>query len=163
MFLLSVTRRLRQHACTPAAFAALSDVVRTLESDPDTDWSRVDIEALRQHLIDMDEVTLNARVAATDVPGGARFEVTGVARAAEAIARMAAAHASQPDATLGMRLTVQPISGGVIVTATSEDVGDARSVARIRGLGFHGLLALGDHHAAHHVMIAQGRHADAHR
>ncbi len=41
-----------------SAFAALQEVVSYLMADPATDWSRVDIEALRQHLIDMDNVTL---------------------------------------------------------------------------------------------------------
>ena len=47
-----------------------------LMSDPTTDWSRVDIEALRQHLIGMDNVTLRARVHVEEVDGGARFEAT---------------------------------------------------------------------------------------
>ena len=44
------------------AFAANQEVVAILASDPATDWSKVDIEALRQHLIDMNSVTLRARV-----------------------------------------------------------------------------------------------------
>jgi hypothetical protein len=43
------------------AFGAIQEVVRILESDPKTDWSKVDLEALRQHLIDMNEVTLKGR------------------------------------------------------------------------------------------------------
>src|SRR5690349_19552961 len=35
-----------------AAFATISEIVRMLKADPKTDWSRVNIEALRQHLID---------------------------------------------------------------------------------------------------------------
>jgi hypothetical protein len=31
-----------------------------LEADPKTDWSKVNISALREHLIDMDEVTMRA-------------------------------------------------------------------------------------------------------
>jgi hypothetical protein len=37
-----------------SAFAAIQEIVAMLEADPKTDWSRVNIEALRQHLIDMD-------------------------------------------------------------------------------------------------------------
>lgn len=33
-----------------------------LEADSKTDWSKVDIEALRQYLIDMDNVTLRSAV-----------------------------------------------------------------------------------------------------
>ncbi len=43
-----------------AAFGAVQEIVEILEADPATDWSKVDIDALRQHLIDMDNVTLHA-------------------------------------------------------------------------------------------------------
>ncbi|MFX5914869.1 hypothetical protein ABTE45_18800, partial [Acinetobacter baumannii] len=45
-----------------SAFAAILEIVALLEADPATDWSKVNIEALRQHLIDMDNVTLRADV-----------------------------------------------------------------------------------------------------
>ena len=48
-----------------------------LEADPKTDWSKVDIEALRRHLIDMNNVTLYADVRSEPVEGGMRFTVTG--------------------------------------------------------------------------------------
>ena len=43
-----------------AAFATISEVVRLLKADSATDWSKVDIEALRRHLIDMDAVTMRS-------------------------------------------------------------------------------------------------------
>jgi len=52
------------------AFGAIQEVVRILDADPKTDWSKVDLEALRQHLIDMNEVTLNADADAKTVDGG---------------------------------------------------------------------------------------------
>jgi hypothetical protein len=45
-----------------AALGAMQEIVRMLEADPDTDWSKVTLTALREHLIDMDEVTLRAVV-----------------------------------------------------------------------------------------------------
>ena len=39
------------------AFGTIQEIVRMLEADPATDWSKVNIGALREHLIDMDEVT----------------------------------------------------------------------------------------------------------
>ena len=54
------------------AFGALAEVVRLLDADPETDWSKVDLERLRQHLIDMNEVVLRSEVKQTPVPGGAR-------------------------------------------------------------------------------------------
>ena len=49
------------------AFGAIQEVVRMLEADPNTDWSKVNLEALRQHLIDMNEVTLKAEAVAKPV------------------------------------------------------------------------------------------------
>jgi hypothetical protein len=40
------------------AFGAIQEIVRLLEADPDTDWSKIDLVALREYLIDMSEVTL---------------------------------------------------------------------------------------------------------
>jgi hypothetical protein len=42
------------------AFGTIQEIVQILEADPKTDWSKVNLEALRQHLIDMNEVTLKA-------------------------------------------------------------------------------------------------------
>ena len=42
------------------AFGTIQEVVQILEADPTTDWSKVNIPALREHLIDMNEVTLRA-------------------------------------------------------------------------------------------------------
>ena len=51
------------------AFGAIQEIVRTLDADPNTDWSKVDLEALRQHLIDMNEVTLRADAAPKQIDG----------------------------------------------------------------------------------------------
>ena len=42
------------------AFGTIQEIVQMLEADPATDWSKVNIAALREHLIDMNEVTLHA-------------------------------------------------------------------------------------------------------
>lgn len=44
------------------AFGAIQEIVQILDADPNTDWSKVDLEALRRHVIDMNEVTLKADV-----------------------------------------------------------------------------------------------------
>jgi len=43
------------------AFGTIQEIVRMLEADPSTDWSKADIAVLREHLIDMNEVTLRAK------------------------------------------------------------------------------------------------------
>src|SRR5271167_3406497 len=74
------------------AFGAIQEIVRLLETDPKTDWSKVDLQALRQHLIDMSEVTLKADAAAKPIEGGLEIAVTGSGRAL-AIQRMIPAYA----------------------------------------------------------------------
>ena len=62
------------------AFGAIQEIVRILDADPKTDWSKVDLEALRQHLIDMNEVTLHADAAPKQIDGGLEIAVTGSGR-----------------------------------------------------------------------------------
>lgn len=57
-----------------SAFAAIQEIVVLLEADRKTDWSRVDIEGLRQHLIDMQNVTLGTKVSSSKIGDGIRFE-----------------------------------------------------------------------------------------
>ena len=58
-------------------FGAIQEIVQMLEADPKTDWSKVNLEALRQHLIDMNEVTLKAAESAKVIDGGLEITVTG--------------------------------------------------------------------------------------
>ena len=139
-----------------AAFAAIAEVVRLLEADPATDWRTVNIERLRQHLIDMDLVTMRSRVQSRSVTGGAVFTVQGSGTAINAIKRMTKAHVAMMMAEQGPRIERVELVDGVRLTVTARDSTDAVSIARIRGLGFAGLLASGEHHAAHHLAIAQG-------
>src|SRR5438046_533729 len=74
------------------AFATIGEIVRVLDSDSTTDWSRVNMEALRQHLIDMNEVTLHSTIVQHDAERGLTADVTGPGRTESAIRRMLAAH-----------------------------------------------------------------------
>ncbi|MBP6773996.1 MAG: hypothetical protein KA154_13435 [Gemmatimonadaceae bacterium] len=159
-----------EHASGPAlptqggqsAFAAVSEIVKLLESDPKTDWSKVNLEALRQHLIDMDAVTLRARVKQSTVTRGLSMDVTGDAPVAAAIRRMVGAHAPTLEALGGWRASTAPIPGGMRLTVVASDASDSATVTRIRALGFIGLMTQGDHHTQHHLMIATGAGAHAH-
>ena len=75
------------------AFGAIQEIVQILDADPKTDWSKVDLEALRQHLIDMNEVTLRADTAPKEIDGGLEIAVTGTGRTLVAIQRMVPAWA----------------------------------------------------------------------
>lgn len=138
-----------------AAFAAIAEIVRILEADPKTDWSKVNLEALRQHLIDMDDLTLRAMVRTEPITGGASFVVTGTGRVRDAIRRMAKEH-GQMMGSAGVRWVTEEIPEGVKVTVTSTTPNDAKAVARIRGLGFIGLMTVGEHHTVHHLGVARG-------
>lgn len=139
-----------------AAFGAISEVVRMLKADPNTDWSRVNIEALRQHLIDMDDVTMHAVVVQRNVAGGIAVDVTGSGRTAAAIRRMAMNHSRMLDQGPEYRASAREIPNGAQLTFTAKNPSDAKMVAQIRGLGFAGLMTEGDHHAPHHLAIARG-------
>ena len=56
----------------------------------------------------------------------------------------------------GLTWVTQEIAEGVTVTVTSTTPGDVKSVARIRGLGFIGLMTVGEHHTRHHLGVARG-------
>ena len=135
-----------------SAFTAIQEIVERLMADPETDWSSVDIEALRRHLIDMDNVTLRADVVAREVEGGARFEATSDAPDVTASIRaMVPAHAAAMDGAEGWTMRAEEIPGGAALTVTGGDP------ARIRALGFIGVMAFGMHHQAHHLALATGR------
>jgi hypothetical protein len=139
-----------------AAFGAISEVVRMLEADPKTDWTKVNIEALRQHLIDMDEVTMRSIAVQRNVPGGIEVDVTGTGRTTDAIRRMTRNHSSMLESGSEYHASAKDIPGGARLTVTAKSA-DANTVARIRGLGFAGIMTEGDHHAAHHIAIARGQ------
>lgn len=144
------------------AFGAIAEVVALLDADPATDWRRVDLERLRQHLVDMHEVVLRADVRATPVEGGLVMEVTGAGRVEQAIRAMVVPHARELDAMPDLAATAEARPGGVRLTVRAADPQDARAVARIRGLGFAGLLTLGAHHQVHHLAIARGEAMHGH-
>jgi len=145
------------------AFGAISEIVRLLDADPRTDWNTVDFERLRQHLIDMNEVVLRSAVAASVVPGGLAMEITGPARTEQAIRAMVAPHAEELDRMPEWTARTEPIAGGLRLTVTARTPEDAKTVARIRGLGFAGLLVQGGHHGPHHLAMAKGEALPGHR
>ena len=141
------------------AFGAVQEIVHILEADPKTDWSKVALEALRQHLIDMNEVTLRADAAATETDGGVTIAVTGSGRTLAAIQRMVPAHAAALNGLNGWNATATATPDGVLITVTARDPKEAR---HIRGLGFIGLVASGAHHQPHHLDMARGEFSDTH-
>ena len=138
------------------AFGAIAEIVQILEADPDTEWSKVDLERLRQHLIDMNEVVLRSAVKQTPVPGGLAMEITGNGRTERAIRAMVVPHALELDRMADWAAKTESVPSGVRLTVVAERPDDAKLVARIRGLGFPGLMTQGAHHQSHHLAMAKG-------
>ena len=136
------------------AFGALQEIVGILDADPKTDWSKVDLEALRQHLIDMNEVTLHAEAASKQIDNGVEIAVTGSGRTLLAIQRMIPAYAQMANGHNGWTAKVSEVPSGELLTVTATD---PKEVRHIRGLGFIGLLASGSWHQPHHLAMARGQ------
>ena len=137
------------------AFGAIQEVVRLLEADPATNWSKVDIGPLREHLIDMDEVTLDAVTDEKPLDNGIEILVTGEGRTADAIKRMVPAHAHALSAT-GWNAKTEDLPNGVKLVVTSDDPAQA---TRLKALSFMGIMVQGSHHQMHHLMMAKGEFA----
>jgi hypothetical protein len=137
------------------AFGTIQEIVRILEADPATDWSKVNIGALREHLIDMHEVTLHAVAKERLIPDGIDITVTGAGRTRDAIRRMVPAHAREL-AAMGWTARTEDAADGVRLTVTSKD---PRQAVKLKALGFMGIMVQGAHHQPHHLMMARGAFA----
>ena len=141
------------------AFGTVQEIVQILEADPKTDWSKVNLEALRQHLIDMNEVTLKAEAAPKHIDGGLEITITGNDRTLVAIQRMIPAWVETMNGHQGWGTKAAPLPNGEVLTVTATD---PKEVQHIRGLGFIGLLVSGAHHQPHHLAMAKGEFAHMH-
>jgi hypothetical protein len=137
-----------------AAFAAIQEVVARLDADPSTDWSKVNIDRLRNHLLDMDEVMMRARSEVTPIDGGVRISVTGEGATLDAIKRMIPAHAAMMNGYHEWRGQTETRVDSVVWTILTPSESER---TRIRALGLFGLLTLGSHHGPHHLAMAKGQ------
>lgn len=129
-----------------------------LLADPSTNWSKVDVDALRQHLIDMDEVTMRATVQKEPIDHGLRMVVTGEGRTREAIQRMLPAHAQDINGLDGWTVQAKALPNGEELTVTGASDADA---TKIRALGFMAIMTLGTHQI-HHLAMAKGEMMHTH-
>ena len=134
------------------AFGTIQEVVQILQADPATDWSKVNIAALRQHLIDMNEVTLRAAAAERVLDNGIEIAVTGEGRTLEAIKRMVPAHVSELR-EIGWNAKSEDLPNGVRLTVIASE---SQPLAKLKALGFMGIMVQGAHHQPHHLMMAKG-------
>ena len=140
-----------------AALGAIQEIVRILQADPHTDWSKVNVDALRQHLIDMDEVTMRAAARKEAIGNGLRIEISGSGRTLEAIQRMVPDHAREIDGINGWTVRTTSMPDGVVLIVVSTN---PTEVQKIRALGFMGQ---GSHHQPHHLAMAKGEPMHMHQ
>ena len=139
-----------------AALAAMAEIVEILNADPETDWDKVDIDALREHLVDMKNLTEGAQVVASTSGNQITFFVSGEGLVKRAIQNMVPAHAAELKASLGWSTAAElTVEGATLTVTTSPEL----EIVKLVGLGFFGIMATGAHHQAHHLMIARGEGA----
>jgi len=135
-------------------FAVIQEVIALLEANPDTDWSAVNIEALRLHLVEMQDMTLNVNVVQQPINFGFQAVITPTTkRALQSMIRVLSAHPSQMKEETGWDMFVTDNNGIFTIEVTSNQLQD---VDKIRGLGYIGIMAYGNHHQPHHWAMASG-------
>lgn len=134
-------------------FGAISEI-NTLIEDAGMGWVKVDLDALWEHLKDMDALMTGAVVTKTELKNGLSMIVSGNGAAARAVENMIPTHASflrsvRPN--WDIQIDGENARYEVIVTASNE-----AEIERIKALGFSGFMVQDDHHASHHLGIATG-------
>ena len=140
-----------------AVFGAVQEAIRRLEADSTTDWSTVDVARLRRHLLDMHRVAVHVTVEEkTSIENGVRLRVRPTTEAARAsLDRVLDAHPHMLKQEAGWSMTVEEVDGAYVLRTTTDDPADT---AKIRALGYMGLLAYGQHHQRHHWHLVNGKH-----
>ncbi len=139
------------------AFGTIQEIMTLLLNDPATDWSKVNIETLRQHLLDMEDMTKNVNVISqTPIDNGMVAIVKPTTkRSALALKRVFMAHPQvlKQESGFDMAVTFNKDNNQYTLTTTTNNKAD---IDKIRGLGYIGLMAYGSHHQAHHLAMAKG-------
>lgn len=137
-------------------FGTIQEVIHKLEADPDTDWSKVNLEALRQHLLDMKAFTEEVSVVSQkNIKNGTMIQVKPeTERAVGALKRLFKMHPAMLKEEKGWEMVAKQNNNGWTITVTTKNKSE---VEKIRALGYIGLLAEGAHHQYHHWMIATGQ------
>lgn len=137
-------------------FGTIQEVVQKLEADPKTDWSKVDLEALRQHLLDMKAFTEEVDIISKkSIAKGVKIQVHAqTRRAGIALKHLFSMHPAMLKMEKGWDMEAKHNGDLWTITCTTSK---SAEVEKIRALGYIGLLAEGAHHQLHHWMIATGR------
>ena len=137
-----------------SAFAAIAEIVAKLEGDSNTDWTTVNIDSLRTHLVDMNELTLNASVTTQELDEQTiQFRVEGTARTLSAINSMVPTHAHMVRNLKDWDIVVISQPQGVTLTVSTSSTDE---FVKLKALGFFGFMTIGAHHQLHHFQMATG-------
>lgn len=135
-------------------FATLQEAIVQLEANPDTDWEKVNVEALRSHLLEMVDMSVNVAVVETPLANGFQARVKPITeRAEDSLRKVLSAHPQQLEAETGWDMQVSDADGEFTITVTTAN---DQEIARIKALGYIGVMARGDHHKPHHWAILSG-------
>ncbi len=141
------------------AFAAIAEIVELLVNDPTTDWSKVNIDTLRNHLVDMNQVTLYAEAKTEVMDGKVVFTITGSGRTLKAIQTMVMAHSKVLDDSTAWEVSAKITENGAVMSVGSSKPAAVKVIA---ALGFFGVMATGAHHQPHHFGMAKGLMVHSH-
>ncbi len=83
---------------------------------------------------------------------GIEIAVTGEGRTLEAIKRMVPAHVSELR-EIGWNAKSEDLANGVKSAVTASE---AQPLAKLKALGFMGIMVQGGHHQPDHLMMAKG-------
>ncbi|MCK5895793.1 MAG: hypothetical protein KAG20_03245 [Cocleimonas sp.] len=136
-------------------FGTIQETIKKLDANTNTDWSKVDLEALRQHLIDMKHFTVDVEVISKkDTKKGMEIVIKPTTKAAnKALSRAMSAHPEMLKSETGWTMKAKTEGNTFRLNVTTDTPPE---VARLRGLGYIGVMALGNHHQIHHWMMASG-------
>jgi|DEB0MinimDraft_6_1074348.scaffolds.fasta_scaffold55226_1 hypothetical protein len=134
-------------------FGAISEV-NTIIEESGADWTKVDLDALWEHLKDMDALMTFAKVEKSELDDGLKMLVTGEGAADRAVRNMIPAHSQfLKNVRPAWEISVSGEGASYEVVVTSSDPSEAQ---KIKALGFAGFMFQDDHHASHHLGIAVG-------
>jgi len=137
-------------------FDAIQEVVEELKADPQTDWEKVDLESLRQHLLDMKAFTEEVEVKEQQpIEKGIKMIVKPESsRAEKALKNMLSMHPKMMKMERGWDMNAEKKDSTWEIAVTTDNTDE---VPLIRGLGYIGIVVEGAHHQVHLWMMATGK------
>ena len=107
-----------------------------MSSDPKTDWSKVNIDGLREHLVDMDELVLRARSTTTVFDSKSYSPCLDRGRTLQAIQAMIPAHGGVLSQTTNWEVKSELTENGAIMSISTDN---HAALKVIKALDFSGL------------------------